>query len=882
MYKMRVKLLYAVIGWSIPVLCLTVNNSANAKQLLSEKSNASSGEVKSEIKSLNQLQLPKTNASYLWRVPRENKFPELSQATTDVVLVTDVKINSTDKGIELILVTANSLKLQVLPKTEGNSYIADIPNAKLQLRTGDFRQEKPVAGIALITVANLDANTLRVTVTGEAFTPAVELFDSTKEGLVFGVTPSTSTAQQPTTTPEQKPSTTEPEKPIELNVIAPPNTDYRVPDATTATKTDTPLRDVPASVQVIPQQVIEEQQPRNLIGILSNAGVVQNNFSSRIADTFSIRGFRARNVYRNGVKDRFADVAALSSSLTNIDRVEVVRGPNSVIYGQVNPGGIINIVTKKPLSQPYYALEVRRGAYELFEPSLDLSGPVTKDGSLSYRLNTSYRTTEDFTDFYNEKRFFVSPVVNWRIGKNTNLTFDSEYEDIQQSLGTGLEQIASATILPNPNGKIPINRFLGEPTDFYNRQLHRYNYNLEHRFNDNWSISNSFQAAFLTLDLRETSVTSLLEADNRTIERDLTTFPKPTEYEAYTLDTHVIGDFNTGSIKHKLLVGFDLFRQTRRTSVLRTAAAPLDVFNPVYGQPLGDTLGGVDVYFRDDALGFYLQDQVTLANNLKLLVGGRYDLVENEFANRIASTASVQSDSAFSPRVGIVYEPIAPVSLYASYSRSFEQVTGADKNDSLFKPQLGTQYEVGVKTDLFDNKLSATLALYQLTLTNILTTDPTDRDFEVQTGEQRSRGVELSVTGEILPGWNVIGFYGYTDARITKDNDLPVGKRVEGVPAHVASLWTTYTFGTGSLKGFGGGIGFNYVGDQMPDNFDTYTIPSYFLTNAALYYRNNNFSIGLNLNNIFNVRYYEASFDYLQRIIPGRPYTAELSVKWEF
>ncbi|WP_298920375.1 TonB-dependent siderophore receptor [uncultured Nostoc sp.] len=878
---MFIKLQYTAVCWLISVISLTLANPAYSQQALVKKTLVRSGEVFQEIQTLNQLQFPKTNASYLWRVPRQNKFPELSQATTDVVSVTDVKVNSTDKGIELILVTANSLKLQVLPKIEGNSYIADIPNAKLQLRSGEsLRQEKPVAGIAEVTVVNVEANTLRVTVVGEAGAPVVELFDSQTEGLVFGVTSTTSTVQQPT--PEQKPPTGEKQPPIELEVTAPPNTDYRVPDATTATKTDTPLRDIPASVQVIPQQVIEDQQPRNLIGILRNAGVVQNNFSSRIADTFSIRGFRARNVYRNGVKDRFADVAALSSSLTNIDRVEVVRGPNSVIYGQVNPGGIINIVTKKPLSQPYYALEVRRGGYELFEPSLDLSGPVTKDGSLSYRLNTSYRTAEDFTDFYNEKRFFVSPVVNWRIGKNTNLTFDTEYEDIQQSLGTGLEQIASATILPNPNGKIPINRYLGEPTDFFNRQLNRYNYNLEHRFNDNWSISNSFQAAFLTLDLRETSVTSLLEADNRTVERDQTTFPKPTEYEAYTLDTHVIGDFNTGNIKHKLLVGFDLFRQTRRTSVLRTAAAPLDVFNPVYGQPLGDTLGGVDVFFRDDALGFYLQDQVTLANNLKLLVGGRYDLVENEFANRITSTASVQSDSAFSPRVGIVYQPVAPVSLYASYSRSFEQETGADKNDNLFKPRLGTQYEVGVKTDLFDNKLSATLALYDLTLTNVLTTDPTDPDYSVQTGEQRSRGVELSVTGEILPGWNVIGFYGYTDARITKDNDLPVGNRVEGVPAHVASLWTTYTFLTGSLKGFGGGIGFNYVGDQMPDSFDTYTIPSYFLTDAALYYRNNNFSVGLNLNNIFNVRYYEASFDYLQRIIPGRPYTAQLTVKWEF
>ncbi|MEH2084291.1 MAG: AMIN domain-containing protein, partial [Nostoc sp.] len=276
---MFIRLPHPAVCWLISFVSLTLANPAYSEQPLVKKTLVRSGDVFQEIQTLNQLQLPKTNASYLWRVPRQNKFPELSQANTDVVLVTDVKVNSTDKGIELILVTANSLKLQFLPKTEGNSYIADIPNAKLQLRSGDFRQSNPVAGIALITVANVNANTLRVTVTGEMSAPAVQLFDSTKEGLVFGVTPSTSTAQQPTTTPSQKPSTTEPEKPIELNVTAPPDTNYRVPDATTATKTDTPLRDIPASVQVIPQQVIEDQQPRNLIGILSNAGVVQNNFS---------------------------------------------------------------------------------------------------------------------------------------------------------------------------------------------------------------------------------------------------------------------------------------------------------------------------------------------------------------------------------------------------------------------------------------------------------------------------------------------------------------------------------------------------------------------------------------------------------------------------
>ncbi|MEH1848750.1 MAG: TonB-dependent siderophore receptor [Nostoc sp.] len=906
---MRLNILFAASTLLIAVFSITVADSANAEQLLSEKSNAS-GEVRSKIHLLSEVQAQKTSATYLLRTPRNQNFvPQLNgsrynggnptpvrssretrprgwlrnalprQVTSNVVSVTNVKVNTTDKGIELILITANSVKLQVSPKKEGNSYIADIPNAQLQLASGDFRQEKPFSGIALVTVANVDASTLRVTVVGETSTPVIKLFDSQTEGLVFGVTPAASTVQQPIT-PEQKPPTEEKQPPIELEVTAPPDT-YRVPNTSIGTKTDTPLRDIPQSIQVIPRQVIEDQGAQNLSDVLQNVGVLQYGPSSRIVDNFTIRGFNTRNTYRNGLLDRLGTFGNLKISTTNTERIEVLRGPASVLYGQVTPGGIINVVTKQPLSQPYYATDFTAGSYQFYQPAFDFSGSLTKDASLLYRLNASYRTSEDFTDFYNEERYFIAPVISWRIGENTKLTFDSEYLNLKQST-SDTTQPPGATVLPNPNGKIPRSRYLGELNDGYNQEFGRLSYNLEHRFSENWSISNSFQYAFINLTGSASLISSSLNPDNRTVSRIKNIYLDPVSDNNYTTDTHVVGKFKTGSIAHQLLFGFDLLREINpKFDTIQRDAGLIDVFNPVYGQPLGSILRRFDFKTKNDALGIYIQDQVSIANNLKLLLGGRYDFVDSEFTNFLNSTTTSQSDSAFSPRVGIVYQPIEPVSLYASYSRSFEQVIGTAFDNSLFKPRRGTQYEVGVKTDLFDKKLSATLALYELTLTNVLTADPINPGFSVQTGEQRSRGVELSVAGEILPGWNVIGFYGYTNGEVTSDNRIPVGNQLPTAPEHIASLWTTYTISKGDLKGFGGGIGLDYVSETVADLANSFRLPSYFITNAALYYQKNNFNVGVNFKNLFDTVYYQP-FGNDTRVVPGRPFTAELTVKWEF
>ncbi|MEH1848743.1 MAG: TonB-dependent siderophore receptor [Nostoc sp.] len=865
---MLVKLLYAVISTLIPILCITVANSAYGEQL------------SAEVRSASEVQSAKTSATYLLRIPKkQNKVTQLSQATSDVVSVTDVKVNATDKGIELILVTQNSQKLQVKGRIDGNSYIADIPNAQLQLASGEsFQQLKPAVGIAEVTVASVDTNTLRVTVVGETGAPVVNLFDSTQEGLVFGVSAAASTAQKPTTTPQQQPQTEQNQPPIELEVTAQPDT-YRVPDTNVGTKTNTPLRDIPQSIQVIPRQVLDDQKAQNFSDALRNTGIIGALVpASTNADIFTIRGFQqSRVILRNGLRDP-SRIDSGRTQLTNIERIEVLKGPGSVLYGQQSPGGTVNYITKQPLSDPYFAANMSVGNYDFYQPALDISGPLNSDKTALYRLNFSYNNSGSFIDFLSSRNLLIAPVFAFRLDKNTTFKLEGEFLDQQQdSVNNGLP--ASGTVLPNPNGKIPLNRNVSEPTDSNFRYSTLLNYSLEHKFNDNWALRNAFHVRFVRNNQDIFFPTGFL-SDGRTLNRIKSSFNGPALENTYVMDTNVVGKFKTGNIEHELLIGFDLFRDFFASENIVRQAGSLDLFNPIYGQPLGSITSTSNTKTRNDALGLYVQDQVKLFNNLKLILGGRLDFTENEVTNFITSQTTSQSDSVFSPRVGIIYQPIEPVSLYASYSQSFTQNVGATFDGSLFEPSRGTQYEVGVKTDLLNNKLSATLALYQLTLSNVLTQDLVHPSFNIQTGEQESRGVELNVIGEILPGWNVIASYNYTYAQITSDNRYKVGNFLVNVPENSASLWTTYIIPNGNLRGLGGGFGIFYVGARQGDLNNSFSVPSYLQLDAALYYRRNNLRLALNLKNLSDVRYFTPRS--ATQVYPSDPFTVVLTAGWEF
>ncbi|MBW4454428.1 MAG: TonB-dependent siderophore receptor [Nostoc indistinguendum CM1-VF10] len=818
---------------------------------------------------------------------------------SSITKVTAVRVNSTDKGIEVILESPNAEALKPVNSNQGNSFIADIPNAVLELpESKDFSIANPAIGVVSVSVTQADANTVRVRVTGEAGLPTAELFDS-DEGLVFELAPVASATQrsqppeQPTSEtersqpPEQPTNETPPEQPtaesdepIEL-VVTGEQDGYRVPTASTATKTDTLLRDVPQAIQVIPRQVLQDQQVRRLNEALRNApGVISDNSERSAFEGFTIRGFSNRNIIRNGLRD---DTNITSNvNIENIEQIEVLRGPASVLFGQGGAGGTINIVTKKPQSTPYYFIEGTIGSFDSYGGSIDFTGPLNDDRTLLYRLNASAYITDTFVDFFETERYFIAPSLTWLMGKNTELTLEAEYSNQKQPNDRGLP--ARGTVLPNRNGQLPISRFIGEPFDEIdknNRQSLRIGYNFEHRFSENWQFRNNFNFSYLSVDQNSLFPTELLD-DDRTLERGL--YVSKFAQQAYNLDTNVVGNFKSGSLDHKLLFGIDLSRDISYDEGLDSLRDldPIDIFNPIYRR---DSLGAIIEQIPDtptisQGLGIYLQDQISFSDNFKLVLGGRFDIVTQELEDSQGETTAFQQDEAFSPRVGIVYQPTEAVSLYANYSRSFQQVTDSTSN-RLFVPERGTQYELGVKVDWTDN-LSSTLALYQITRSNVLTTDLSDPSgrTSIQTGEQRSQGIELDITGEILPGWRIIGGYAYTDAQVTEDNNIPEGNRINNVPEHAFSLWSRYDIQQGNLQGLGFGLGLFYVGERQGDLNNSFSLPSYVRTDAALFYRRNNFRAALNFQNLFDNEYFEAAEGDL-RVFPGAPRTIKFTLGWE-
>ncbi|NDJ15743.1 TonB-dependent siderophore receptor [Myxacorys almedinensis] len=789
----------------------------------------------------------------------------VAQIEAATVQVTGVNLNRTDTGLEIVLQTAEGKPLQVDAtkfRSEGNSLIADIPNAVLTLPEGnEFRSENPVTGITAVNVTQVSASNISVIVTGTNALPTTDITLRTGE-FAYSLNPEES-------------------EPDEEIVVTGEQNSYRVPNAATGTRTDTPIRDIPQSIQVIPQQVLKDQSVIRLTDALRNvSGVVQSGGFGQTDDQLNIRGFDAATILRDGL----IDLNGLRET-TSVEQIEVLKGPASILFGNVQPGGVINLVSKRPLREPYYFADFSAGSFSFYRPTIDFSGPLNPEKTVLYRLNAAYENAGSFRDFVDSQRFFIEPVLDFKIGNNTTLSLNLNYLYDDRTFDRGLVAFGRGI------ADIPRSRFLGEPDD--NSEIKDFNvgYRLEHRFSENLTLRNVFRFGSQdSLNFRAEP----LGLDESTGELLRNYRSNDTDSRIYSLQTELVGKFATGSVQHTLLLGLDFFRQTQdftRTQLRGGLTPTINIFDPIYSflQPsaLNDpaTRTGFNSVTKTDSLGVFLQDQIALADNLKLLVGGRFDVVDqkSEFLpfDESEVSESGQSDQAFTPRIGIVYQPIQPISLYASYSRSFVPSFGQRVDGSLLEPERGTQYEVGIKADL-NRRLSATLALYQITKTNIATPDLANEGFSLAIGEQRNRGIELDIAGEILPGWRILTSYSYTNAEITKSNDLPVGATAALVPQHKASLWTTYEIQRGNLRGLGFGLGLFYV-DARPGDLDSsYTLPSYFRTDAAIFYQRDNWKAAINLKNLFDVNSFESINYGRVSVVPGAPFTVVGSLSVNF
>ncbi|GEC16275.1 ferrichrome-iron receptor [Nitrobacter winogradskyi] len=671
---------------------------------------------------------------------------------------------------------------------------------------------------------------------------------------------------------------------------------YAMPNATTGTKTDTPLMETPVSVQVIPQDVLRDQQVigldqalRNVSGITSGRGMEQE---------FLIRGFEFQNYYRNGLPFR-VDYAH-TQDLVNVDRIEVLKGPASVLYGRAEPGGIINFVTKQPQRTPYYSVRQRLGSYNLRRTELDATGSVG-DGPFSYRVVAAHQRNGTWLDHYNEERNSIAPSLSLDISERTRTTLQIEYSDINYR-GTGGPIYAMIPSINNRPPDIRRSTNLNDPWSMQNQKYLLMTLNTEHSFNDNWSIRHNLSySRFVSTSSR--LYTRPFAASNGDANRN---FFSDNVYDDDSLKNlfsslQLTGKFDTWNVSHTLLAGADYSSRYERTTWGDLYSPPAgiswstNVFNPVYtaAPPIVTDADVFHVNTSTPWYGFYLQDQMQLPYDVFVLAGLRYDHASRSgitgTTNNLSPISS-SSDSKVTPRFGVLWRPISQLSIYGSYTENFGASNGVDPSGQPLPPQTAQQFEAGIKTELAGGRLIGTLALFDLTKQNVAVPDPALRSRLIAVGEARSRGVEVDVSGEILPGWNIKAGYAYMPfAKITRDTNGWEGNRLHNTPVHSGSLWSTYTFAGGDLDGLKLGLGVqgmglteaarNYSGDYRPQR------PGYAIVNAMASYRwkvdKSVMTAQLNIENLTDEAWWSGSNGYGQYYI-GRPRTFMLSLGVEY
>ncbi|WP_043366885.1 TonB-dependent siderophore receptor [Cupriavidus sp. WS] len=668
---------------------------------------------------------------------------------------------------------------------------------------------------------------------------------------------------------------------------------YGARNTVSATKTDATIAETPQSISVVTSDQIRAQGAERVEEALRyTAGVRTEPIYDTRRGNYLIRGFLAsqQGQYWDGLKlPHSGGYGGWELEPYSLERIDIVRGPASVLYGQSSPGGMINQVSKRPQDTPEHELNVSVGNNARKEVSGDFTGPIDQDGKLLYRVTALARDSGTQTPHVDDNRLFISPQITWRPTDATNFTLYAQaYKDRSGNSGNFLPAVGTVSRLGNGQ-RIPTDLFTGEPDfDLFKREQYMVGYEFSHRFNDVLTVRQKLRYAHLHVSYEDIGGNGGLT--------NYTTGPfnlrrigliSNESYSLFTIDNQAQVKLSHGIFDHTFLVGVDYQRSTFDRLFGQSANEPaLNVFNPVYGnfvRPAYQT----DTDTTRDQVGFYLQDQVKIDKRFVVQLAGRYDKAKvNTDTRTIATNATSTTktdDGRFTGRAGLLYEGPFGLSPYVSYSTSFEPaISTLIYGGGTPEPTTGRQYEAGVKWQPANSRSFAQISLFDLTQRNVLTTAPVN-GFYSQIGEVSSRGIELEGTWAVTSNFNVLASYTYTDAEVTKAGPgAPnAGKVPPYVARHMASLWADYRLSGGPLAGVWLGGGVRYVGGSF-DATNTISVPSFTLVDlAASYTIAKHYTLRVNVNNLFN-KTYVAACDSATNCYYGRNRTVvgTLSYRW--
>ncbi|CAM3436217.1 Ferrichrome-iron receptor [Klebsiella spallanzanii] len=653
---------------------------------------------------------------------------------------------------------------------------------------------------------------------------------------------------------------------------------------TSGTKTDTPLLEVPQSVSVITRQQLDRQNVQSVTEALRYVpGVKTETYGvdPKGYDWIYIRGFNAltTNDYRDGLRQLNNSYSYFRTEPYALERIDIVRGPSSTLFGLGDAGGIVNRVSKMPDARGVHEIEVQLGNFNRRQAQFDLSDKLDEDGQWLYRVIGLARDSDTQFQYRDgphveDNRLYLAPTLTWLPSADTSLTLRADY--LRDTSG------GTIAVLTKPGGKTT-DTLLGDYS--YNR-FRQEQFTVGYEFSQQLTEGLQFRQN-LRFGQTDTILNNLLPGNPNfttgTLTRNAVRFDE--HMQAFNVDNQLQMDFATAAVKHTLLAGVDYSWLEGNAKRFGAVAPPLNINNPVYGVDIPDPTYALNNNDQTTAqLGLYLQDQIHLTEQWLLTLGGRHDDVSMRTHNNLTETTSWIDKDAWTGRAGITYLAGNGLAPYVSYAESFVPNSGTDSQNRTFDPSKAHQYEVGVKYQPHSNLLM-TLAAFEITKTNVLTNEIVNgvaTGYQVASGEVRSRGIEWETQAQLTENIDALASYTWTDAEITKSNNGDEGKQQANVPKHMASAWMNYGFHQGLLDGLMISTGVRYVGSLYGDNANTVPVKNFTLVDAGVKYQvNKNIQVGFNIQNLLD-HHYVGTCDGDTSCYPGQERTFIGSLKLNF